>query len=127
MNCPCNNSKTYDQCCGRVHDSIFSAKCAEELMRARYSAFVLCNMNFLKLSHSKSTINSFNFRSVSLWTKSVSWEHLEIIRTINGDENQVEGFVEFKAYFVENLKLDCIHGKSRFIRQDNHWVYLNEL
>jgi len=67
--CPCNASRSYSECCGLIHKSIFNAKTAEQLMRSRYSAFVLDNMNYLKLSHSNSTLKTFDFKSVSKWTK----------------------------------------------------------
>ena len=127
MFCPCNPSILYNECCGKVHQSIFSAKRAEQLMRSRYSAFVLDNMNFLKLSHATISVNSFDFKSVSKWTKKVNWLKLDILSINNGEEFDDNGYVEFKAYFLENRKVDFIHGKSRFIKQANHWVYLDEL
>ena len=127
MVCPCNISKLYCECCGRVHDSILNATTAEQLMRSRYSAFVLDNMNFLKKSHSKKTVSSFNFKSVSRWTKNVKWVKLEILSTNKGKESDESGYVEFKAFYFENGLIEIIHGKSQFVKQNNHWVYLDEL
>jgi SEC-C motif-containing protein len=124
--CPCNISKTYSECCGFVHKSIFNAKTAEQLMISRYSAFVLDDMNYLKLSHSKLTVKTFNFKSVSKWTKNVNWLKLEILDIENGCEDDVIGYVEFKAFYLENGLIDFIHGHSRFIKENNHWVYLDE-
>jgi SEC-C motif-containing protein len=110
-----------------VHESISKAITAEQLMRSRFSAFVFDNMSFLRLSHAKATIGSFNFKSVSKWTKSVKWLKLEILETQKGQNLDDYGYVEFKAFFLENGKIDYIHGKSEFIKQNNHWVYLDEL
>jgi len=127
MNCPCNQLRNYEECCGKIHQLIFNAQTAEELMRSRYSAFVLDKMDYLKLSHARSTVHTFNFSSVSIWTKSVKWFKLEILLIQNGNKNDSTGFVEFKAYYEENSTLNHIHGKSRFIKEDQHWVYLDEL
>ena len=127
MICPCNTLISYELCCGQVHKSIFNAKTAEELMRSRYTAFVYNLMDYLKSSHSNKTVKYFNFKETSHWTKSVSWIKLEIIETINGSEFDNEGYVEFKAFFKENGMIHCIHGKSRFLKQNNHWVYLDEI
>lgn len=127
MICPCNTSKFYSECCGKVHESILNAITAEQLMRSRYSAFVLDNMNFLKKSHSKNTVSSFNFKSVSRWTKKVEWVKLEILSTKKGKDSDESGYVEFKAFYFENGFIEFIHGKSQFVKQDNHWVYLDEL
>ena len=59
--------------------------------------------------------------------KKVNWLKLDILSINNGEEFDDNGYVEFKAYFLENRKVDFIHGKSRFIKQANHWVYLDEL
>jgi SEC-C motif-containing protein len=117
--CPCNISRTYSECCGFVHKSIFNAKTAEQLMISRYSAFVLDDMNYLKLSHSKLTVKTFNFKSVSKWTKKVNWLKLEILDIENGCEDDVIGYVEFKAFYLENGLIDFIHGHSRFIKENN--------
>ena len=127
MICPCNSSKTFVECCGIIHKSIMNAFTAEKLMRSRYSAFVVDNMNYLKLSHSKLTVSTFNFKSVSKWTKNVKWLKLEIIEIQNGKESDDYGYVEFKAFFLENGNIDFIHGHSRFIKENNHWVYLDEI
>ena len=127
MICPCNASRSYSECCGLIHKSIFNAKTAEQLMRSRYSAFVLDNMNYLKLSHSNSTLKTFDFKSVSKWTKNVKWIKLEILAIENGCENDVKGYVEFKAFFLEKGIIDFIHGHSRFVKENDHWVYLDEI
>jgi len=127
MNCPCNHLRNYEECCGKIHRSIFNAQTAEELMRSRYSAFVLDKMDYLKLSHANSTVHTFNLKSVSKWTKTVKWVKLEILFSKKGKKKNYSGYVEFKAYYEENTILNHIHGKSRFIKQDQHWVYLDEL
>ncbi len=96
-------------------------------MRSRYSAFVLDKMDYLKLSHSKKTVKSFNFKNTSAWTKSVQWIKLDILFTKNGLPTDIDGYVEFKAYFIEMGKIDFIYGRSRFIKENNHWVYLDEI
>jgi SEC-C motif-containing protein len=127
MYCPCNKSNLYLVCCGAIHKNIFLAKTAEQLMRSRYSAFVLNNMDYLKLSHSSKTVKSFNFKNTSKWTKQVQWIKLDILNTEYGLVNDISGFVEFKAYFKENGFLEYIHGKSTFEIENNHWVYLDEI
>ncbi|MFN5443505.1 MAG: YchJ family metal-binding protein [Crocinitomicaceae bacterium] len=45
----------------------------------------------------------------------------------NGLVSDINGFVEFKAFYEEDSKIQFIHGHSRFIKENNHWVYLDEL
>jgi SEC-C motif-containing protein len=110
-----------------VHSNIHNALTAEDLMRSRYSAFVMCNGDYLVLSHSRQFRDPSTMHNTIRWSRSVAWNRLEILSLENGLENDFEGIVEFKAYFREKNKLKYIHEKSSFIREDSHWVYLNAL
>ena len=118
MKCPCNPNKLYSNCCEKAHNNIHSVKTAEALMRSRYSAFVLANIDYLQKSHHSSTRPSNKEKKEILnWTNSVDWIKLEII-------NSTETIVEFKAYFIENGQMDVIHEKSSFIKENDYWTYL---
>ena len=91
---------------------------AEELMRSRYSAFVLANIEYLQKSHHSTTRPSKREKKeIEKWTKSVNWLKLEVLNTIRDT-------VEFKAFFMENGAVNVIHENSKFCKQNNHWVYL---
>ncbi len=51
MNCFCVNNIPYSECCEQIHKDIHQAITAKQLMRSRYSAFVLANGNYLIQSH----------------------------------------------------------------------------
>jgi len=126
--CPCGiKGKLYKECCYLVHTNIHNAQTAQDLMCSRYSAFVLCIGDYLVLSHSMRYRNDLNMQNTIRWSRSVAWNRLEIISIQHGSISDTEGTVEFKAYFKEKNKLKCIHEKSMFIRENNHWVYLDEL
>ncbi|WP_262914002.1 YchJ family metal-binding protein [Polaribacter sargassicola] len=55
MKCPCNPSKSYDDCCKKAHLNIHSVTTPEVLMRSRYSAFVMANIDYLQKSHHSKT------------------------------------------------------------------------
>ena len=118
MKCPCNPSVNYSDCCKKAHQDITTVSSPEALMRSRYAAFVLANINYLQLSHHSSTRPSNKEKKEILrWTKSVEWVRLEILYTF-------KSCVEFKAYFIENGKSEIIHENSVFTLENNHWTYL---
>ena len=43
-----------------------------------------------------------------------------------GLEGDNEGTVTFSAYFYENGKVDVIHEKSAFIKENETWYYLGD-
>ena len=118
MNCPCNTTKKYSDCCKKAHNDIFSVTTAENLMRSRYSAFVLADIEYLQKSHhSKERPSRREKKEILRWTTSVSWMKLEILNTTSTT-------VEFKAHYLENGILKTIHENSYFTRENGHWVYV---
>jgi len=125
MKCPCNPSQEYTDCCEKVHKNILKVTTAEQLMRSRYSAFVLANINYLQISHHSSTRPSKQEkRDIEKWTKSVSWIKLEVLNSTKGKKVDTTGIVEFKAFFMENGNMNVIHENSEFCKENKHWVYL---
>ncbi len=124
MSCHCGNKETYSNCCKKAHLDIANVQTAEQLMRSRYSAFVLADGNYLMLSHHASTRPTKEKKSIVKWAKSVQWIKLEIEETSKGLENDTEGTVTFNAYFYEKGKVDVIHEKSAFVRENGLWMYL---
>ena len=45
--CPCASGKTFGECCGPILNGDRKAATAVELMRARYSAYAVGNVEFL--------------------------------------------------------------------------------
>ena len=124
MNCYCGSLKSYSSCCEKAHKSTAEAKTAEQLMRSRYSAFVLANGDYLMQTHHTSTRPTKEKKAIVKWAKSVEWIKLEVLETSKGTINDIEGTVTFQAYFYEKGKVNIIHEKSAFVKENNNWFYL---
>ncbi|WP_299108029.1 YchJ family protein [uncultured Winogradskyella sp.] len=124
MNCYCGNSKSYTDCCEVFHLNKGKTETAEQLMRSRYSAFVLADGDYLMATHHSSTRPIKEKKAIVKWAKSVQWIRLEVLETSNGSINDVEGIVTFNAYFFEKGKVDVISEKSAFVKENNQWFYL---
>ncbi|WP_375241489.1 YchJ family protein [Lacinutrix sp.] len=124
MKCYCGNIKSYNTCCEIFHLNNGQTETAQQLMRSRYSAFVLANGNYLMQTHHKSTRPIKEKKAIVKWAKSVEWIKLELLETSNGLEKDKEGTVTFNAYFYENGNIDVIHEKSAFIKENDKWYYL---
>lgn len=126
MKCPCSPNKTYESCCAPIHRDVHNATTAELLMRSRYSAFVLANGHYLSLSHHHTErLSKREMKELIHWTTSVQWLGLQVMNTQSGGPNDDTGIVEFKAHFIEHGKMNFIHERSKFVRENGHWVYLN--
>lgn len=123
MQCYCNSGKLYNQCCEPILKGQQQALTAEQLMRSRYSAYVVADINYLMNSHHASTRPTKERKAILKWAKLVNWISLDVIETKAGLANDKEGFVEFKAVFMENDKVECIHENSFFVKENNQWYY----
>ena len=121
--CPCGNSKSYGACCGLFHQGIKLPATAEQLMRSRYSAFVFGNAAYL--ANTVPPENSADYNSDSLARQQTKWTGLEIVSTEAGGLFDQTGYVEFIARFKEKGRAGAHHEKSRFVRQNGKWLYID--
>lgn len=127
-NCPCNPKKEYKDCCAIIHKDISQATTAEQMMRSRYSAFVLSDVAYLQRSHLSSLRpNKQQAKDLEKWTKSVNWIKLNVLNTTDGLENDTTGTVEFKAFYLQKGKVQVLHEVSRFCKENDHWVYQDQI
>ncbi len=125
QSCPCQSGKLYHDCCEPIIQGKTIAINAEQLMRSRYTAYCISNIDYLMKSHHKSTRPIKERNEILQWSKSVKWMSLQIIKTSKGTITDSEGWVEFKALFVENGALQSIHENSYFIKENERWFYKN--
>lgn len=118
MKCYCGSGKDFECCCGPYLDSAVVVETAEQLMRSRYSAFKLKNERYLRASWvSGQCPENLSF------DEQVNWIKLDILSTEKGLRADQEGVVEFKAWFILQDELHCIHEKSDFERLQGRWLY----
>ena len=118
--CPCGSDQVYAECCGRYHLGHKLPQTAQALMRSRYSAFVLRDSEYLLQSWHAST------RPEQLHMESgVCWFGLQVIACEAGLAEDSQGYVEFKAEFAGNDRLQCLHERSRFLREQERWYYVD--
>jgi len=118
--CPCGTGLPYAECCGRLHDGTATAATAEQLMRSRYSAFAVGDPAHLLATWHSST----RPRSLDL-DPAVRWTGLEVLATTGGTLLAAEGTVEFRAWHLVGGEPGAQHEKSRFVREDGQWRYLD--
>jgi len=121
QNCPCQSGKTYQTCCGLLHQGEQTAHSAEQLMRSRYSAFVMQNKSYLLATLHASQRQTDDADNLQQTMNSTQWLGLTIVdHTENGDEAEVE----FIAYYVDK-PIGQLHERSRFSRQQGQWFYVD--
>lgn len=119
--CPCQSQRRYPDCCGRWHHGplYLQAPNAEKLMRSRYSAFVLDELDYLLATWHPST------RPASLEANPphIKWLGLEVRQHQTLDTNTQR--VEFVARHRLNGRATRLHEISRFTLEGGHWFYVD--
>ncbi len=87
-------------------------------MRSRYSAFVMQQADYLRATwHASTRPGTLDFDSDARWLG------LEVRRhQVTGPDTQE---VEFVARYRLSGKATRLHEKSRFVREDGRWFYVD--
>lgn len=118
-NCYCCSNILYSACCESYISMVSLPKTPEQLMRSRYTAYVLQKTEYLIQTTHSSKRKLYDKSEILHWAKVNTWIKLEIITAV---ENQVE----FKAYYLdENLQAQLHHEKSTFIQEKGIWYYVD--
>jgi SEC-C motif-containing protein len=119
--CPCGSAKSYAACCGRWHEGpqALQAPTAQDLMRSRYSAFVLDKLPYLLDTWHPST------RPASLDPNppGLKWLGLAIKQARTQDTDHAT--VEFVARSRLAGRASRLHEVSRFVRESGRWYYVD--
>lgn len=123
--CPCGRTPArgpalaYAACCGRWLESDAAAPDAEQLMRSRYSAFVLARADYLLATwhprHRPSTID---------FEVGTQWRGLDIraYQQIDATHAEVEFIARQKPRNAPALRQ---HERSRFVLEQGRWWYVD--
>lgn len=118
--CPCLRGEPFDRCCEPFLNGTATAPTAEHLMRSRYSAFSVGDADYLlKTWHSSTAPTELTLDPQQRWYR------LDVHRTSEGGLMDQTGEVEFSAYYRHPDGNGVLRESSRFVREDNRWVYLD--
>ena len=126
--CPCGGFPsrqrkkplTLSECCGRYidHFGTTPAPGAEQLMRSRYSAFVLQKRDYLLATwHPSTRPDVLDFEPDARWLGLEVRSH----RALDADHAEVE----FAARYRVAGRAVRLHEKSRFVREAGRWFYVD--
>jgi SEC-C motif domain protein len=120
--CPCGLGATYAECCGSLHQGRTAATTAEQLMRSRYSAFVVGDAPYLlRTWHSTTRPSELRLDD------DIEWTGLEILGSTGGSAFHSEGTVEFRADYIVDSRPGHQQENSRFVRENGAWTYVGAL
>lgn len=123
--CPCTSGVTYGACCQPILEGKTKAKTAEELLRARYSSFVVGNIDFIVSTHHSATQHEVNRTEIEKWSKDSEWKGLEVLQREAGLATDETGTLVFHAKYVADGKEENHYEKSTFEKEKGEWKFLD--
>ena len=116
--CYCKSGLDFSVCCEPILRVDKVPSTALELMRSRYSAYCLGDVNYLQATTHDHTWSDEELKFIQDWADNSFWEHLEIV-------DFSDDMVEFKAYYIFEKKQHLHHEKSTFLKVNDMWKYVD--
>ncbi len=117
--CPCQSDLSYAQCCQDFIQQIRIPESAQQLMRSRYSAYVLADSSYILATWHP----QYRPKDLTLTFNDPHWIGLKIVQCQAGTISDEEGLVEFIARYKVNGKAHKLKETSLFKQLNNRWYY----
>ena len=126
--CPCGTGKAFGDCCSPLLKRKKKAQTAEDMMRSRYSAFVVGDVDYIMDTHHPEKREGLDRDSLQEWSHHSVWQGLKVGKTEKGGAADEEGVVEFTATYTNNSeKSETIHHQETalFKRHKGDWYFFD--
>ncbi|HFE48116.1 MAG TPA: YchJ family protein [Chromatiaceae bacterium] len=122
--CYCGSGVAFDDCCGPLLSRIRKASTAERLMRSRYSAYVVRDVDYLEYSLHPERLASHDPEGTRRWAEQAEWLGLRVVGCSGGGEEDAHGVVEFVASYRRDGRIVRHHEISTFQRVAGDWYFV---
>ncbi|YCH22960.1 YchJ family protein [Pseudomonas sp. D1-3] len=122
--CPCGSGDPLADCCGRYHDGA-AAPCALSLMRSRYSAYVLGNVDYLVATSLPAQQAKLDVEGIRAWSLHSTWLGLEIEHSelLGGQPEHAR--VTFVARWHDADGEHSHRERSAFVQNGGRWYFID--
>jgi len=116
--CLCGSGELYSKCCKPYIKGKEAAPTPEALMRSRYAAYVLHEIDYIMDTCLKK--DTINRDGVTDWSEKSNWLGLNIISSTASDD---AGTVVFEAVYERKGLKYVHHETATFYKKDDKWFY----
>ncbi|MCK5682612.1 YchJ family protein [bacterium] len=120
--CYCGTGKLYSECCEPFISGKKLPANAEELLRSRYSAYAVINMDYILETTSEPQKKLFDVETNKRWAEESQWKQLQIISTEEKPETGICN-IEFVAHYFSDGIDQKHHEKAEFKKYDDRWYF----
>jgi SEC-C motif-containing protein len=126
MLCACGTKQNFSDCCEPFIKGTKLPETAEQLMRSRYTAYTIADVNYLKNSLAPEARKDFDPEATRKWAEEAKWKKLTIISTEKGNAEDDRGTVEFSASYEYEGQAIQLHEVSKFRKsKEGQWYFVD--
>ncbi len=122
--CYCGSQKLYEECCFPFISGSLKPGIPDHLMRSRYSAFCIKDIEYLILTLHPSKRQLNEREMLAQIIHETQWLGLKILKIDKSQISQGVGHVEFVAFY-KNIEIGQLHENSKFIYENGQWYYFD--
>ncbi len=122
--CPCGSGLETSACCLPIINASRQARTAIELMRARYTAYTLHNIDFIWDSTHPDQRDLSDRQAMENWSAHAEWLGLTILDEGHANTSRLTDEVEFKVTFRITQITHLHHERSQFCFENNQWWFV---
>lgn len=123
--CPCGSNLAYAQCCYPVIKGEATPATAEQVMRARYSAYVRQEIEYILTSLHPAHRADYDVKSTRAWAENAEWHKFEVLEISGGGPEDSEGQVEFVVTYTEKGIRKEYHELATFKKEGEIWYFVD--
>jgi len=125
MRCPCGSLDDFDRCCGPYLAGEKAPPTAEALMRSRYTAYTLGDIDYVGRTLAPESHGGFDARAAKAWASEAKWLGLRVMRVERGRTQDDVGVVEFVASYRQRGRTIAHRELSRFRKlESGEWRFV---
>lgn len=127
QSCHCGSGKQYTACCLPYLQHTAIAPTPEALMRSRYCAYVVHDVDYLIATWDPAHQPEKWRSSITESCQDTQWQKLNVLATSTGRDAD-EGYVEFAARYTDASqpgRTSLMRERSRFLRRLDRWYYVD--
>jgi SEC-C motif domain protein len=126
MKCPCGSNSEFSVCCEAFLTMTAKPQTAEQLMRSRYTAYTLANIDYIRRTLDPEHLESFDESGTLSWAQNSKWLGLTIHSTEQGTSDDSKGVVVFTASYEQNGQRQDHHERAYFRKNNSGtWFFVD--
>lgn len=123
IQCPCGQG-IYSTCCQPLHLGQAHAESAAQLMRSRYSAFAVHEIDYIVQTTALGQQSALDVTAIREWSESNQWLKLDVVQA-QEKLDKTHAQVEFKAHYHDGTQAQIHHEISHFVKLEQRWYFLD--